>query len=58
MMNDPKEKENENEELGAEYEEYLLLELKIKKEKRLEDALLLDIAAQKDEEEEREYYEG
>ena len=48
MMNDPKEKENENEELGAEYEEYLLLELKIKKEKRLEDALLLDIAAQKD----------
>ena len=58
MMNDPKEKENENEELGAEYEEYLLLELKIKKEKRLEDALLLDIAAQKDEEEEREYHEG
>ena len=58
MMNDPKEKENEDEELGAEYEEYLLLELKIKKEKRLEDALLLDIAAQKDEEEEREYHEG
>jgi len=57
MMNDPKEYEDD-EELGAEYEEYLLLELRIKKEKRLEDALLLDIAAQKDEEEEREYYEG
>ena len=54
MMNDPKEKEDE---LGMEYEEYMLFELQERVEK-FHEALLLMNAAEQDEEEEREYHEG
>ena len=55
MMNDPQEKEDE--ELGMEYEEYMLYDIQ-KRIKEFRETLLLTNAAEEDEEEEREYHEG
>jgi hypothetical protein len=55
MMNDPQ--EYEEDELGIEYEEYMLYDIK-KRIEEFHDALLLMNAAEEDEEEERQHHEG
>ena len=57
MMNDPQEKENEEDELGIEYEEYMLYDIK-KRIEEFHETLLLMNAAEEDEEEERQHHEG